>query len=124
VATEYDPLSRFDLPSGSYDVLVGVGQAARTTRVDITSGTPTRLMVDLDAGVASIRAPGAETIEIVAPTKDINGQRASIHTAYGAALDMAFPAGDYVALVTRAGETQEQAFTVKAGERTELVVGH
>jgi Ca-activated chloride channel homolog len=123
VATLYDPLSRIDLPAGAYDVLVGVGQATKTARVDITSGAPTRLTVDLEAGVAGISAPGAEVIEIVSPTQDINGQRASIHTGYGATLDMAFPAGNYLARATRAGETREQAFTVKAGERTEVVVG-
>jgi hypothetical protein len=45
-----------------------------------------------------------------------------IHIEYGAELNLAFPAGDYLARVSRAGAAHEQPFTVKAGERTEIVV--
>ncbi len=51
-------------PSGSYDVIATVGYARRTTRAEVRSGAPTRIEVNLDAGVANIKTGSGKVIEI------------------------------------------------------------
>lgn len=119
VANAYDALSRLDLPAGAYDLIVRVGEASKSQRIEVKAGAQTRITADLQAGVAGIAAPGAQAIEILSARKDINGNRKSIATAYGEEANLTLPAGDYLLRVTRGSETKEQALTVKAGERTE-----
>ncbi|MBN9084996.1 MAG: VWA domain-containing protein [Rhizobiales bacterium] len=122
VATEYEPLSVFDLPTGSYDIKMTVGKAQKVQRIEIKSGQPMRLTLILEAGVLAIDAPGADKIEIVAPKKDINGERKVFETFYDAKINFAFNAGDYVAIVTRGDTSKEQPVKVTAGERNEVTI--
>src|SRR5690606_3923714 len=82
VTTTYEALAKFELPSGSYEVLVSVGQAMRSFAVKVVSGETTRLEAVLDAGVAAIKAPKAETLEIVRAERDINGAREIVATSH------------------------------------------
>jgi Ca-activated chloride channel family protein len=123
VATEYAALSQFDLPSASYDVTVSVGAAKRVFRTEIKSGAPTRLNVNLDAGVLGLRTSGASLIEIVEAERDINNERRSVHIDYQPQINVALNAGAYVVVVSYPDDTKaETPFTVTAGKRVDLDV--
>jgi Ca-activated chloride channel family protein len=123
VATTYDPVSQFDLPSGPYDINVSIGAASRTVRAQVKSGAPTELNVDLQAGVAGIVAPGAYAIEVFEAERDINNQRRSVFNAYDQKQNLALNAGNYALVVEYdGGAKKEQPFTITAGKRTDVQV--
>lgn len=122
IATLYDPLSRFDLPSGAYDVVTSVGVAKRVTRVDLTSGRDTRLDVVLNAGVVGIKAAGSNAIEIFSAERDINNDRVPFGTYYDTDLNLAMNAGQYVVEATFGDTKVEKTFTITAGKRTDVTV--
>lgn len=123
IATEYKPLSQFDLPSGSYDVVVSVGMAKQVARVEMKSGAPTRLDVNLNAGVLGLKTGNGKVIEIYGAERDINNQRKYIQTSYEPDLNLALTAGGYVAVVEYAdGKKVEKEFAVAAGKRVEVEV--
>ena len=122
ISTTYDPLSKFDLPAGNYDVVLEIGHAKRIQRVAIKAGDQARITMVADAGVLGLQAPGAESIEVFSPIKDINGNRKSVFLLYEQQLNAAFPAGDYVLQIKAKGKTKEQPLSIKAGERTELTI--
>jgi Ca-activated chloride channel family protein len=124
VATNYDALSQFELPSGSYDVVTMVGFARRVTRAEVRSGAPTRLEVNLDAGVANIKTGAGKVIEIFGTERDINNQRKYVQTSYDPTLTVALNAGNYVAVVEYAdGGKVEKEFSIAAGKRADIEVG-
>ncbi|MES2906834.1 MAG: VWA domain-containing protein, partial [Pseudomonadota bacterium] len=104
VTTVYDPLAKFDLPAGKYDVIVSVGAAKKTVSTEIKSGTPTKLTVNMDAGVAGIKAPGATFIEIFGGERDINNERKSVWTGYETDISLAIGAGEYAIVATFADD--------------------
>ena len=93
VATNYDPVSQFDLPSGSYDVVASVGFAKRVARAEVRSGAPTRIEVTLDAGIASIRTGSGKVIEIFSAARGAGGERKYVQTSYDPTLTVALNAG-------------------------------
>lgn len=123
IATAYDPLSQFEIPSGSYDVTTSVGLAKRVTRVDIRSGAPTRIDVNLDAGVAAIKTRNGKAIEIYGAERDINNERKWLQTFYEPTLNVALNTGSYVAIVEYGdGSKVEKEFAVSPGKRVEIEV--
>ena len=121
LATGYDPQSVFHLPAGSYGLLVGSGEARREAKAEIVSGKASRVTVNLEAGVVVLSAPGDTTIEVFDPHVSIEGTRRLIATGYDGRLDTVLPAGAFVAVLGRDGETKsETPFTVNAGQRLEL----
>jgi Ca-activated chloride channel homolog len=124
IATSYDALSQFELPSGSYDVVTTVGFAKRVTRAEVRSGAPTRIEVNLDAGVANIRTGNGKAIEIFGSERDINNQRKYVQTSYDPTLTVALNTGSYVAVVEYAdGRKVEKEFAISAGKRADVDVG-
>lgn len=118
VAQEYDAESKFDLPSGSYDVVATVGEAKGTAHAEVKSGAPTRVNVNLNAGVVGIKTDGAQEIDIVAAERDINDERKRVSVSYETTYNVALGAGDYVAIaIYPDGQTAEKPFTVAAGKR-------
>ncbi|MGB3271526.1 MAG: VWA domain-containing protein [Xanthobacteraceae bacterium] len=123
VTTTYEALAKFELPSGSYEVLVSVGQAMRSFAVKVVSGETTRLEAVLDAGVAAIKAPKAETLEIVRAERDINGAREIVATSHDEQFSAALNAGSYVAVSHLGNDrTVEKAFEIAPGKRIEIEV--
>lgn len=123
IATAYEPLSQFDVPSGPYDVIAGVGLARKVTRVEIHSGTPTRIDVNLNAGVAGIKTGNGKAIEIYGAERDINNERKWLQTYYDPTLNVALNAGTYVAVVEYGdGSKVEKEFAVSPGKRIEVEV--
>lgn len=123
ITTLYDQISQFDLPAGSYQVIVSVGYAKRVFAVEVKSGETTRVNYNLEAGVAGITAPEGSTIEIFTAEKDINGQRTWIGTHYDAEKSVALNAGSYLVIVTtKAGKKSEHPITAVPGKRVEVSV--
>ncbi len=118
VAQEYDPESKFDLPGGSYEVKVTVGEARGTASTEVKSGAPTRVTVNLNAGVVGIKAESAQQIDIYSAERDLNDERKRVAVNYEATYNVALNAGDYVAVATYAdGQTSEKPFSIAAGKR-------
>lgn len=123
VTTVYDALSRIDLQSGPYDVIVKVGEAQKTVRAEVKSGNSTRLDINLDAGVLGLKAGKVVAIEIVQAERDINNERKLVLTSYEPELNLALNAGKYVAVVQYADDRKvEKEFTIIAGKRTDVEV--
>jgi Ca-activated chloride channel family protein len=123
VAQEYDTESKFDLPTGSYDVTAIVGEARRTQRAEVKSGAPTRINVNLNAGVVGIKTNGAQEIAVLAAERDINDVRKRVSVTYDASVNVALTAGDYVAIATFAdGQKVEKPFSLAAGKRQTLEI--
>lgn len=123
VATDYAATSQFDLPSGTYDVVTSVGFARQTMRAEVRSGAPTRIEVNLNAGVANIKTGNGKVIEIFSAERDINNERKYVQTSYDPTLTVAFSAGTYVAVVEYAdGSKVEKEFSIAAGKRADVDV--
>lgn len=123
IATAYDALSQFDIPSGPYDVTTSVDLAKRVTRVEIRSGAPTRIDVDVNAGVAGIKTGNSKAIEIYGAERDINNDRKWLQTYYDPTVNVALNVGNYVAIVEYGdGSKVEKEFSVTAGKRIEIEV--
>ncbi len=123
VAQEYDAQSQFDLPSGSYDVTATVGEARRTVRAEVKSGAPTRVTVNLEAGVVGIKTEGAQEIDIYGAERDLNDERKRVSVTYDANANVALNTGEYVAVAIYAdGQTVEKPFTIAAGKRQTLAI--
>lgn len=121
VAQGYEAESKFDLPSGSYDVIATAGEAKGTVRAEVKSGAPTRINVNLNAGVIGIKAEHAQEIDIYSAERDINDERKRISVGYDATYNVALTAGDYVAVATYPdGQTSEKPFSIVAGKRQSL----
>ncbi|MFN4201846.1 MAG: hypothetical protein ACK4GM_02165, partial [Tabrizicola sp.] len=112
----------FDLPAGDYVAVVTLGAAKAEVPFSVKVGERTDITVPLNAGVAAFTAPGNEFIEVLAGKADINGNRASLAYGYGPTLQTTLPAGDYLVAISKEDKRAETPLTVKAGERTELVL--
>ncbi|MBA3910881.1 MAG: hypothetical protein C0524_13655 [Rhodobacter sp.] len=122
VGYTYGAGAKFDLPPGDYVAVVTLGAAKVEVPFTAKVGERVDIVVPLNAGVAAFTVPGDNFIEVLSPTKDINGNRASFGYSYGPAWQSTFPTGDYVAIVDFAGTKTETPFTVKPGERLELTI--
>lgn len=118
VATTYEPLSGFDLPSGRYDVKVVVGAASQTAKAEVKSGEPTQINVVLDAGILAASAPGANAVEVLIAGK--GGERRWLATRYDQEFSLALNAGDYVLVAEYGSEKVERPFMIAPGKRTDV----
>jgi hypothetical protein len=124
VATNYDPLSKFELPGGVYDIVASVGFAKRVTRAEVSSGAVTMIEVNLDAGIANVRTGNGRVIEIFSAERDANNQRKYVQTSYDPTLTIALNAGSYVAVVEYGdGRKVEKEFAIAGGRRADVDVG-
>jgi Ca-activated chloride channel family protein len=123
VAYTYGTGARFDLPAGDYVAVVTLGEAVAEAPLTVKVGERVDVILPLNAGVAAFAFGDSNTfLEVFGATKDINGNRKAFGYGYGPNWQSTFPAGDYVAVVDFAGTKTETAFSVKAGERTELTI--
>jgi Ca-activated chloride channel homolog len=116
-------------PSGEYGFNAKLGAAETSQSVVIEAGKVTDLDLVIGVGLAVVDATytegmtvdgGEHFVEILAAKKDIDGNRKSVGSTYGAGAKFDLPAGDYVAVVTLGGAKAEVPFTVKVGERTDI----
>ncbi|WP_374394025.1 VWA domain-containing protein [Tabrizicola sp.] len=117
-------------PAGEYGLNAKLGAAETSQSVVIEAGKMTDLDLVLGVGLAVVDATYAEGmtvegddqfVEIFGAKKDIEGNRKSVGYTYGAGAKFDLPAGDYVAVVTLGAAKSEVPFTVKVGERTDII---
>jgi Ca-activated chloride channel family protein len=115
--------SAYDLPPGDYTVLATLDRAEAWAPASIRVGAQLDVTVVLDAGTLSVKAPGANAIEVFTTAGNGQADRKSFASGYGDTLATTLPAGDYLVMARRGdGAGKEMAVTVEAGERTELTV--
>lgn len=124
VEHSYGPDSKFWLPPDDYVALTTLDLATVEQPFSVKVGDNQDIKVPLGAGVLAMSAPGAYSIEVLSPKKDIQGNRKALGLNYGDAWQQTIPAGDYVVVrhMSDEGHDKEMPVTVKAGERTEITV--
>lgn len=124
VAYSYGTGTKLDIPPGDHVLTAKLGSATGESPFSAKAGEMTEVTVNLNAGVLAITAPGANFIEILSATKDIQGNQKSLSYNYGTAWQDTLPPGDYIVRATYEGDTapKEAKATVKAGERSEVAV--
>jgi Ca-activated chloride channel family protein len=122
----YGPGNRFKLPPGDYVVRARLDKAIAEMPVNVTRGELTDLVVNLDAGVLFVAAPGAYRIDVLEGKPDLQGKRMQIDGAYGEEYQITLNPGDYLVVATMGdnaqGEKKELSVSVTAAERTEIKV--
>lgn len=124
VTYAFGPDSLFDLPPGDYVMGVEMQAATAEQPFGIKVGEMSEVDVTLNAGVAAIAAPGADGFRIYEAKKDLQGERKQVTYGFGETFQTTLAAGDYVVVTNFKIDKAdaETAFTVKAGERTEVAV--
>ena len=121
----YGTGTKLDVPAGDFVLTARLGSATNEIPFSVKAGEMKEVVVNLNAGVLAVKAPGAASVEILVATKDIQGDhRTSIATLFGPEVQDTLPVGDYVLLVKYDGDVapKEVNATVKAGERSEVAV--
>ncbi|MCZ7856072.1 hypothetical protein O9X81_05560 [Agrobacterium salinitolerans] len=115
-----------EMPAGDFVMRARLGKVTVEQPFTMTAGQRTEITLNLDAGVLAITAPGAERIDIVETTKDLQGTQKEISGRYGTKHQETLHPGDYSVKVSydkKSGrEPKEIKATVKAAERTETTV--
>ncbi|WP_332305705.1 hypothetical protein [Rhizobium sp. GR12] len=115
-----------EMPAGDFVMRARLGKVTVDQPFTVTAGNRSEISIDLDAGVLAITAPGAERIDIVETTKDLQGTQKEISGRYGTRHQETLHPGDYSVKVSydkKSGrEPKEIKATVKAAERTETNV--
>ena len=121
----YGPGNEFKLPPGDYVVAARLGQATAEQAVTVTRGEMTETVVDLDAGVLFVNAPGAYRIEVYAAKADLQGKREQFDGTYGEEFQVTLHPGEYLVVATMGdsqGPKKEKTVTVAAAERAEVAM--
>ena len=119
----YGPDTNYELPPGDYVARTRMGVAVVETPFTVATGEVTEVSGILNAGVAAIDAPGANSITVFSGEVDLQGNREELDYAFDPRLQTTLVAGDYIARVRYPDDTQKEVpFTVAAGERTEVPV--
>ncbi|MFF2320772.1 hypothetical protein ACFVTJ_06945 [Agrobacterium sp. NPDC058088] len=115
-----------EMPAGDFVMRARLGKVTVEQPFTVTAGKRTEITLNLDAGVLAITAPGAERIDIVETTKDLQGTQKEISGRYGTKHQETLHPGDYSVKVSydkKSGrDPKEIKATVKAAERTETQV--
>lgn len=115
-----------EMPAGDFVMRARLGKVTVEQPFTVTAGKRSEINIDLNAGVLAITAPGAERIDIVETTKDLQGTQKEISGRYGTRHQETLHPGDYSVKVSydeKSGrEPKEIKATVNAAERTETNV--
>lgn len=126
VANYYGARPQFPVPAGDYVVAARLSEARAEAAVTIAAGQRGDIVVNLNAGVLAVSAPGAYWIEIFNAKKDLQGNRKSVAGNYGEKLQITVAPGDYEVVATigkdAGGEKKSLPASVKAAERSEIEI--
>lgn len=115
-----------EMPAGDFVMRARLGKVTVEQPFTVAAGKRSEINVNLNAGVLAITAPGAERIDIVETTKDLQGTQKEISGRYGTRHQETLHPGDYSVKVSydeKSGrDPKEIKATVKAAERTETNV--
>lgn len=117
-------------PAGEYGLNAHLGEVRASDTVVITAGALTEKTIILAAGIPvftayyapGIPVEGAQAFEVFEAKVGLDGKRAAIRTDYGAGSAPELPPGEYVVVGSTGEARAEVAFSVKAGERSEVAV--
>ncbi|MDO9415792.1 vWA domain-containing protein [Pararhizobium sp.] len=120
----YGTGTKIDSPAGDFILTAKLGSATGQTPYTIKAGEAKDVVIDINAGVLAVTAPGAYRIDIQSAKKDIQGNQKDYSPSFGAEHKDTLPAGDYIVHVTYEGDKapQDKPVKITAGERTEITV--
>lgn len=112
------------VPAGEFLLKARLGKAEAKLPFSVGAGERVEPVINLNAGVLAVEAPGAYRIDVLGAKKDINGKQAEMSNDYGPTFKETLHPGDYEVRVTYEGDKAPKSVTVtvKAGERTETRV--
>ena len=119
------------IPAGEYAFSASFGAAKLDETVVFEAGKILKKDAILGTGLAAVEASyteglmvesGEHFVEILGVKKDNSGNRKAYGSNYGAGAKFNLPAGDYVAVVRLGGVRAESPFTIKVGERSDVLV--
>jgi Ca-activated chloride channel homolog len=124
IAYSYGPDAKFDLPPGDYALVAKTEGAVAETAFSVKVGERVEPNVILNAGVLKVTAAGYDGWQIFGAKAKIDGSREQFTYGYGPEFQATLIAGDYVIVTQKPGGAgeKETPVTVKAGERTEIIV--
>lgn len=122
LADSYDGEPVFDIAEGTYRVHVRVDGVERTFPLSIKAGETVTPAFPLDAGLAVLSSPGAESVSVNEAEADIYGEPKEITRLYTLPGTYVLPAGKYSATARKGEASVTQAFEVKAGVRNEVTL--
>ncbi|MEZ5755375.1 MAG: VWA domain-containing protein [Paracoccaceae bacterium] len=121
----------FILPAGDYAINTQLGTAKASEPLTLAAGERMTREIVLGTGLAVVEAFYAEGVQVeggdhfvqIFPAKaNLDGSRNDIAYTYGAGAQFDLPPGDYVARATLGEAVAESPFTIKPGERSDIVV--
>jgi len=120
----YDHAPMFSLNAGDYVAMAKLGDARAEIAFTVEADTRVEPVIDFNAGVLAVSAPGMDSAEVFTAKTDLEGKRKSVAHAYGEITQFVIPAGDYVVVIKpKTGETVRSVeVAVTAGERSEIAV--
>lgn len=130
LSTTYDPVGEFDLPAGSYVVVLSRGDATIENVLTITPGQTDKHTIVLDAGLL-IPTPymvegGAvidkDTIWEILSAENAEGEHKKLVTNYDLSPRFSLRTGEYVLRLRRGLAEKDTPVTVKAGESLKVNV--
>lgn len=120
----YGSGTKLDSPAGDFILTARLGSVRAEVPYSIKAGERKDVVVNLNAGVLAINAPGAYGIEIIEAKKDIQGNQKTVSQGYGVEYKDTVAPGDYIVRVTYESDKapKDTPAVVKAAERTEITV--
>lgn len=121
----------FVLPAGDYAINTRLGTADASEPLVLAAGERVARDIVLGTGLAVVEAFYAEGLQVeggdhfvqIFPAKaNLDGSRNDIAYTYGAGAQFDLPPGDYLARATLGEAMAESPFTIKPGERSDIVV--
>lgn len=123
----------FIVPAGRYLAGALVGAAEQDIEIEVEPGTSRTHTIELEAGRVSLRMAADETatpypdnwFSVYRVEFDAHGQelrRRVFNTGYYSEAAVVLPAGRYIAVARNHRRTGERAFTLDAGEVTDLTI--
>ncbi|QEN87407.1 VWA domain-containing protein [Labrys sp. KNU-23] len=116
----YDGEPVFDLAAGTYRVHVHIDGVDRIFPLEIKAGETVTASFPLDAGLAALDAPGADSVRITSPEVDIYGEAKEITRIYTLPANYVLPAGKYKISAWKGDVSLVQDVEIKAGIRNEV----
>ncbi len=123
MATKYDDVAIFVLPSGKYLARVKLGIAETKKEIEVKAGQMTELVINTNIGFIAGKADGATSYEVLEGKKLLDGTNTSLSVSYDPVLNLAANAGVYLVKAFKSNELiGEKLVEVNAGERSEFTI--
>ncbi|MBP0580202.1 VWA domain-containing protein [Labrys sp. LIt4] len=120
LADAYDGEPVFDIAAGTYRVHVHIDGVDRVFPLEIKAGETVTASFPLDAGLAALDAPGADSVRITSPETDIYGEAKEITRLYTLPAHYVLPAGKYKISAWKGDVSIVQDVEIRAGIRNEV----